>query len=124
MARRSEYADYVVERLAPLGAVTARPMFGGHGIFMDGVMFALIASETLYLKVDEGNRAAYEARGAAPFRPFANRPSAMAYYEAPAEIFEEQEDLVDWAREAFAAALRARKAKKPKRPSRRSTPGD
>ena len=61
----SEFVSYVVESLQPLGPVGARRMFGGHGIYLDGVMFALIADDQLYLKVDGGNRAAYEAAGLA-----------------------------------------------------------
>jgi TfoX N-terminal domain len=67
MAREREFAGFVVESLRPLGPVSARRMFGGHGIFMDGLMFGLIADAQLYLKVDEGNRAAYEAEGLQPF---------------------------------------------------------
>ena len=58
---RGEFVAFVVESLRPLGPVSARRMFGGHGIFLDGVMFGLIADDQLYLKADEENRAAYEA---------------------------------------------------------------
>ncbi len=69
MASGGGFRDHVLDLLAPLGPVAARPMFGGFGIYLDGVMFALIADDTLYLKVDEGTRPDYEAAGSAPFRP-------------------------------------------------------
>jgi DNA transformation protein and related proteins len=115
----SAFVSYVVESLQPLGPVRARRMFGGHGIYLDGVMFALIASDQLYLKVDDGNRAAYEAAGLAPFTYSGKgAPVRMSYHEAPGEGFDDPEVLCAWAREAYAAALRVRAAK-PRRAARR-----
>jgi DNA transformation protein len=115
----SEFVSYVVESLQPLGPVSARRMFGGHGIYLDGVMFALIASDQLYLKVDDANRAAYEAAGLEPFTYTGKgAPIRMSYHEAPGEGFDDPEVLCAWAREAYAAALRARAAR-PGRAARR-----
>jgi DNA transformation protein len=111
----SEFVSYVVESLRPLGPVGARRMFGGHGIFLDGLMFALIASDQLYLKVDDGNRAAYEAAGLPPFTyDGKGKPIQMSYHEAPSEGFDDPDVLCAWAREAYAAALRSRAAAKPR----------
>ena len=63
MAKDSEFVEFVLESLQPLGGLSARRMFGGWGIYKDGVMFALIAHDQLYLRVDDGTRAAYEAAG-------------------------------------------------------------
>jgi DNA transformation protein len=108
MTGESEFVGFVIESLRPLGPVAARRMFGGHGIFMDGVMFGLIADDQLYLKVDDGNRTAYEAEGLQPFS-YRGRGGRIetSYREAPSEGFEDPEVLCDWAREAYAAALRA-----------------
>ena len=115
----SEFVSYVVESLRPLGPVSARRMFGGHGIYLDGLMFALIAADQLYLKVDDGNRAAYEAAGLPPFTYSGKgRPIRMSYHEAPSEGFDDPEVLCDWARDAYAAALRAKGAAKPRRARR------
>jgi len=115
MTADREFVGYVVESLRTLGPVGARRMFGGHGIFMHGVMFGLIADGQLYLKVDDGNRAAYEAEGLQPFTyPGKGRPVEMSYREAPSEGFDDPEVLCDWAREAYAAGLRA-DARKTKR---------
>jgi len=67
MNSTSECADYVVELLAGVGRVVARQMFGGYGLYCDGVMFALIADDVLYLKADEANRPDFERAESAPF---------------------------------------------------------
>jgi DNA transformation protein and related proteins len=110
MTKGSEFVDFVLERLEPLQGVGVRRMFGGHGIYKDGVMFALIADDQLYLKVDDGNRPAFEARGLQPFTyTDKRRPIQMSYYEAPGEGLDDPEILCDWAHGSYAAALRARK---------------
>ena len=119
MAGSKEFVVHILDRLQPLGAVTARAMFGGHGIYCDGVMFALIAEDVLYFKVDDQNRPRFEALGAGPFRPYADRPMTMSYYEAPAEVFDDDDALTEWARAAFEAALRARRAQPVRRRTRR-----
>jgi DNA transformation protein len=112
MTADREFVGYVVESLRDLGPVGARRMFGGHGIFMNGLMFGLIADDQLYLKVDDGNRAAFEAEGLQPFTYNGKgKPVAMSYREAPSEGFDDPEILCDWAREAYAAALRAEAGK-------------
>ena len=79
MASR-EFADYLVELLAPLGPVTAKRMFGGFGLYLDGLMFAIIVDDSLYLKADAENRATFAARDMAPFvYERQGKPVAMAY---------------------------------------------
>lgn len=89
-------------------------MFGGHGLFMDGLMFAIISGDTLYLKVDDTTRDRYRAEGLAPFKPSDERPKTMSYYPVPDAVFEDQDALVEWAREAFAAAMRGRPSNAPR----------
>lgn len=108
MAKRSEFVELVLDQIAPLGAVTARAMFGGHGISCDGLFFALIAGDTLYLKADDRTRGRFEARGLGPFKPFDDKPVTMSYYPVPAELFDDRDELLDWARAAVGVALRAR----------------
>ena len=105
----SEFVHFVVEGLQFLGSVQAKRMFGGHGLFLRDVMFGLIVWDTLYLKVDEQNRAAYDKRGLNPFSSTSQqgRQAKMSYHEAPPEILDDQEVLKLWAGEAYAAALRA-----------------
>jgi DNA transformation protein len=113
MARDSEFVGFVLESLEPLGGVGARRMFGGYGIYKDGVMFALIADDQLYLKVDDGTRAAYDD-ASLPYFTYADKgtPIRMPYREAPPEGFDDAEILCAWARAAFAAALRAKASKR------------
>ncbi len=105
----SEFVHFVVENLQSLGPVQAKRMFGGHGLFLHDVMFALIAWDTLYLKVDEINRPAYEDRGLGLFSYVSHqgRSATMSYCEAPPEGLDDPSVLRSWAKEAYAAALRA-----------------
>lgn len=108
-----EFADYVVDLLRPLGPVSARRMFGGYGLYLDGSMFALIVDDTLYLKADATNRAAFAARQMAPFTyARQGKTVSLGYHAVPAEALEEREDLLMLAKQGFEAALRARKPAK------------
>lgn len=116
MARPSPLLEELLDRLAPLGHVAGRAMFGGHGLYVDGAMAGILVAETLYLKVDDGNRPAYEAAGMQPFVYSAKgRPVAMSFWEVPAEVLEEPERLRAWVAEARAAARRSQSAKPPRR---------
>ena len=109
--------DHCCELLAPLGAVRARRMFGGHGLYVDGLFVALIAFDRLYLKVDDGTRPAFEAAGGEPFvYEAAGRRVSLGYYTVPAEAMESPALMQPWARHAMSAALRARAAKPPAAP--------
>jgi DNA transformation protein and related proteins len=110
----NRYLDFVVEWLSPLGEITARGMFGGYCLYCDGVVFALVAEDTLYLKVDDATRPRFESLGLKPFRPFEDRPQVMQYYSPPPEFFEDPGMVADWGRAALEAGLRAR-AKKGRR---------
>ena len=104
MAISNEYVSYVLEQLEGAGAVRARRMFGGVGLYLDGLFFALIADDVLYFKVDDSNRSDYEEAGMGPFRPFADKPTVMQYYEVPAEVLENRESLREWAGKALRVA--------------------
>ena len=109
-------------RLARLGELTARRMFGGIGLYADGVFFALLDEQVLYFKVDDESVGAYRARGAEPFRPFTDRPEeAMhAYYEVPEGVLERDGELLEWARASVAASRRRDARKKPKESARKA----
>lgn len=94
MARQSEFVTYLLEQLAPLGEVRARSMFGGFGIYLGERMFALVAEDALYLKVDEVNRAEFETRGLEPFRyEMRGERKQMNYWQPPAEAMDDREML-------------------------------
>jgi DNA transformation protein len=113
-----DLVDHCLELLAPLGAVRARRMFGGHGLYVDEVFVALIAERRLYLKTDALSKARFEAAACEPFvyRGQA-KPVTMSYWTVPPPAMESAEDMLPWARLALGAALRARQA----RPAPRKT---
>lgn len=85
--------------------MTARSMFGGVGLYHDGVFFGILARDTLYLKVDASNLADYERAAMKPFRPYPGRQTGtMRYYSVPLEVLESPIDLAVWARKAIAVA--------------------
>lgn len=107
-----DYVDHLLELLAPLGPVRARAMFGGWGLSLDGATFALVAADILYFKVDAQTRPAYEALGLRPFAPYPDQPHrVMGYFPPPDTVFDDEDELLSWARPAMDVALRARAAK-------------
>ena len=108
--------DHCLELLAPLGAVSAQRMFGGHGLRIDGVFMALIAYERLYLKADAQSQAQFAAAGCEPFVYEAKgRRVSLGYWTVPPAALDSSEDMRPWARLALDAALRARAAAPPPR---------
>jgi len=93
-------------------------MFSGHGLYLDGLFIGIIADETLYLKADELSQPAFQAAGMAPFTYSSRgRQVALSFWEAPADVIEDPQELWRWATEAVRAAGRAR-AEKLRRPRR------
>lgn len=114
-----DFAAHCVELLAPLGAARARRMFGGHGLYLDGLMVGLIAAEQLYLKTDAQTRPRWEAAGGRPFvytstRGDVTKTATMSYWTPPPEAIDSPALMHPWARLALEAALRAQAARKPR----------
>ena len=121
MARESEFVNWLMERLEPLGPLRTRAMFGGHGLWLEdpfageggkGLFFALVADGVLYVKADDDNRALFEDAGLAPFQPFPDKPGTMSYYPVPDDVLEDRDALLEWANRGVAAALRAPRKKR------------
>jgi DNA transformation protein and related proteins len=114
-----EFIRYLRDQFRRWGPVEIRRMFGGHGIFRGGVMFALIHDEMLFLRSDDANRAAFAAAGMGPFH-YRRRGKlvSLAYHQAPPEAIDDSDLLGQWADLAFAAALRRAEARA-KRPARK-----
>src|SRR6516165_10745648 len=108
MAVSQSYRDFVLEQLGRVTPVTGKSMFGGVGIYAQGVFFALIAEDRLYFKVDGATRPEFERLGMEPFRPF-GEDSAMGYYEVPADVVEDAIQLAPWMRKAIAVAAEAKR---------------
>jgi DNA transformation protein and related proteins len=105
MRASKEFRDLVGEVLAPLGNVVVRSMFGGAGVFSNGVMFALIADDVLYLRVDEHTKPHFEKQGLSQFvYQSPTKTVGMPYYEAPPAVFDDTEVAVDWGAAALEAA--------------------
>ncbi len=94
--------DQILERLATLGDITARPMFGGQGLYWGETIFGIVYRDKLYFKVGEDTKPDYLARGMEPFRPN-ERQTLKFYYEVPPEVIADPEALLSWAREAIRA---------------------
>jgi DNA transformation protein len=103
-----ESVAHLIDLLHAWGPVGARHMFGGIGLYRGGVMFGLVVDDIVYFKVDDENRADYEKAGATPFRyQRGGRSVALSYWTVPDEVTEDRDTLVEWAKRADAAALRA-----------------
>lgn len=99
----TESAERLVDALGSLGDVTSRKMFGGYGVFCDGVMFALVDSTGLaHLRTDASSTSAFEAAGSA-------KHSRMPYWSIPAGVLGDPGKLVEWGTEALGVAKAAKK---------------
>jgi DNA transformation protein len=108
MAAPDSFVDFLRDQLAPLGPVAPRRMFGATGLFCDGVMFGVIAEDALYLRVDDHNRAAFREAEALPPLSYEKqgRVIDLSFWRVPDRLFDEPDELADWARAALAAAHR------------------
>jgi DNA transformation protein and related proteins len=124
MAASDSLMAMLQEQLSPLGRVTTRRMFSGAGIYCDGVIFALVLRDTLHFRVDDGNRAAYAAEGMEPFSYQAKGRTMTigSYWRVPERLFDDPDEMLDWARAALSAGQRAARAKaqKPVRKRKRA----
>jgi DNA transformation protein len=119
MAVRESLVALLQEQLEPLGRITFRRMFSGAGVYGDGVIFGLILRESLHFRVDDRNRAAYEAEGMEPFSYEAQGRIRQigAYWRVPERLFDEPDEMIEWARAALAAGRRSAADKASKKPN-------
>ena len=107
-----DFVAYIVDLMRSIGPVNAKSMFGGHGIYLDGVMFGLVADSVLYFKVDKELERQFKARGLEAFTyNKKGKEIKTSYYQAPEETLENDEEMNVWANKAYGAALRAFKNK-------------
>jgi DNA transformation protein len=119
------YRDYVQEHLAPLVPLRIKNMFGEAGVYSEDLLFGLIVNDALYFRVDDTNRADYEALGIRPFVAHWNPTKPMPYYEVPRAVIEDPDRLHAWVNKAVAVAVSlpkkaksaARRARKPGEPA-------
>ena len=121
------FVQKVLTLLTPHGDIRARAMFGGHGLYLDGMMFALIADDRLFFKTDAETRPRFARTGSKPFSyQRAGREAViMSYYEAPPRTMNSARAIMPWMELATIAARGAQRAKKrpaaksPRRPPKR-----
>ncbi|WP_454907073.1 TfoX/Sxy family protein [Variovorax gossypii] len=118
----SEFVDSLHEVFERLGRIRTRRMFGGHGIWHEDRMIALVANDTLYLKADAESAPHFDALDLPPFtyeRQGQSMP--MSYRLAPADLFEDRHEAALWGRRAYEAALRSGQPPKQKKPPAKKT---
>jgi DNA transformation protein len=123
--RPSDVAEHLGDVFRLFGPIEVRRMFGGYGVYREGLMFALVADDTLYLKSDAVNIDEFRRHDLAPFAyERKGKLTPTSYYAAPASVMEDGADAARWGRLALDAALRAAAARrKPARkPARKSVP--
>ena len=112
MSGSDDFVRHVGELLVPAGQVVIKRMFGGHGVYIDGLFMAIIAFDELYLKADAETSAAFDAESCAPFVYSKNgKDMAMSFRRAPDAAMDAPHLMLPWARLALAAAVRAQAKK-------------
>ena len=109
---KTDFHDYVVyDLMSHIEGITGRSMFGGYGLYKDGVVFGIIADDELYFKTDEKNLSDYKKAGSKPFcyENGKKKIVTMSYWEVPADVLEDREALEKWAEESCRASLRSKK---------------
>lgn len=119
MSVSADFLNYALGQLSALEGLATRRMFGAVGLYGGGAFFGLISGDVLYFKAGDLNRQDYESRNMSRFRPYRDRPQlSMRYYEVPAEVLEDAEECVLWARRSvIVAASDSRKS--PRKPTQR-----
>src|ERR1700761_8531224 len=108
--------DFLIDLFSGFGPVTIRRMFSGFGISADGTNFALSLRSGLYLRADEQTIPRFEAEGSKPFsyQTRAKTVTVNSYWQLPERLYDDPDDMADWARASLAAAQRAALRKRPK----------
>jgi DNA transformation protein len=116
MSASEGFQEFLKDQLAGFGPVAIRRMFGGAGVYADGVMFGLVADDTLYLKADDETKGGFEAEGLGRYGYGGQgKRIDLPYWRAPERLLDDPDEMVTWARIALGAARRAAAAKQPKR---------
>jgi DNA transformation protein and related proteins len=116
MAVTVDFREYVLEQLGRVVPVDWKRMFGGVGLYADGVFFALIDDDILYFKVADANRADFEAAGSRAFSPYGDGVYSMNYLELPVDVLEDVDALRVWTEKSVAVAREAAAKKRTKKP--------
>ena len=122
MTAQDQDIAWFCELLEPLGRITVRRMFGGAGLYADGLIVGLEVEGTLYLKTDEQTRQAFMDAGGVPFvYDGKGKPITMSYWTPPEEAMDSSDAMLPWAQLALAASLRNAASKKPAKKAAKKT---
>ena len=124
MVASDGFSEFLIEQLAPLGRITMRRMFGKTGVFCDGLMLGMVTDNTLYFRVDDGNRKAFKEAESFPPLNYEKQGSIidLSFWRAPERLFDEPDELVAWAYLALAAARRDAAKRERTAPRQKSKP--
>jgi DNA transformation protein len=113
-------SEAIIDLFAAFGRVSVRRMFGGFGIYADGVMFALASRGVIYLKADDETVAAFRQEGTGPFTYDTKhgKHASLSYWRLPDRLYDDPDELAAWAGIALAVARRSREPKALRRPAR------
>lgn len=100
--KKDSFKEFVLDQLENAGPVNCRAMFGGYGLYLNGIFFGIISKSRLYFKTSEATLPNYLSQGMKPFRPSAKQ-TLKTYYEVPLEVIEDKDCLAEWALEAEAS---------------------
>lgn len=109
--KKSGYIDYIIDSITSLGGIKTRKMFGGYGMYKNGVFFAIISEDIVYFKVDKHNQPDYEMYGSKPFSYEGKNKKVItvSYWQVPPDVFDDHSMLEQWVKKAVFAAQRAKK---------------
>ncbi|MCO5130591.1 MAG: TfoX/Sxy family protein [Xanthobacteraceae bacterium] len=122
MVASDSFAEFLCEQLSPLGRITMRRMFGKTSVFCDGVMLGMVRDDTLYFRVDDDSKAAFQEAAAFPPLNYAKKSGTidLAFWRAPERLFDDPDEFLAWARIALSAAHRVAIARERASPRRKS----
>ncbi len=112
MSRDTGFLQYILEEvLTDVPGITSRGMFGGFGLYKDGIIFGMIIEDQLYFKVNDSTRKEYIDRGSTPFMYEGKNKKQVSlnYYILPSEILENREEIGEWVEKAVAVSMTAKK---------------
>ncbi|MEL7083825.1 MAG: TfoX/Sxy family protein [Cyanobacteria bacterium P01_A01_bin.3] len=106
----SQAIDALLKQLQLCAPVSKRAMFGGYGLYIEGLMFGLVADDRPYFKCDRHNLEHYQSAGCTPFiYDRKSKPVQMSYYSVPESILNNPQALTEWVESARQAAARQKR---------------
>lgn len=105
----NDFLQYVLDQLSSWGNVYVKRMFGGAALFQEGLAFAMVANDIVFLKVDDTNREKYIKAGSKPLQPFKDSKTVLSFYNVPYDVFEDSDEFIEWAKESYEIQKRRKK---------------